>query len=1000
MKHNLIFLLFLLFFSVNIFAQSPCKPPEIVFNRDNYNIFNEEQEMYLGEVMAETLEKNFRVIEDDEANRYVRQIGEKLVKHLPPTNIKFQFRVVDVPDVNAFAMAGGRIYVTRKLIAFVKSEDELAGILGHELGHGIVRHHALDLSKFFKQILGVDKVGDRDDVFRKFNEFLDKQNTKRVKVKRSHEGDQQLEADRIGLFAMVAAGYKADAYTSAWERLTETNGKTGNAFTDFFGTTRPEEKRLREMLKAISTISPDCLDKNSVATNDKFAQWQSYVVTTTAFSKTEKLKGLAARNSLKPFLRGDIKHLQFSPDGKYIIAQDVSGINVLSREPFKFLFRINAEDAKFANFSPDSQYVTFQTYGLRVEKWSVEERKAVSAREVYTLGDCWQSALSPDGNTLVCYSSRTNLDIINVNNNDLLYRREKFYIPSFMEYLNWSIGMSENDEKEIDALQMEFSPNGKYFLGGRVFRFSTGGSMSLGGLGYSYWGMTLDQDSFIAYDFRQKKELKLNGELKSIAAMPFAFYSDDKIIGQHRKDMEKSGIFTFPEGERVEKFFMNADSYTKTYKNDYVLVRPTTTSPVGVYDVPNKKFVAGNKTAALDLYDDILVSEGKDGMIDLVKFDKENKKAVPIGELTLPKNDLGDVRTISLSPDFEWLALSEKSRGAVWNMKTGEMKIYIRGFRGSYFDEDGSVIADFPAYEKDGRTMGAMNPATMTLEKLNAVETVKTKQSGKFLVRMKSKEEEKLEKKLAKQKDKNAAQTNNSSDDEEEKKARLKFTFSDGFLTGINLRDGLPLEQGTLEVYQSRSKNLLWSKTFANEIPRYNFDSASETVALYWRLDSKAAKEEIKKAPALQQKIGALGNKSGDYLVQILDSNTGNLIGQNLIETGEGSFNIKRVFAVGDHLTIIDSENRVQIYSLASGNLKWRFFGDNAVINPAKSIAVVENMPGQLSVYSLETGKKVNELLFPASVTFSQFSKNGEKLFVLAANQNYYLFDSGKLTAQ
>lgn len=997
MKHNLIVLLFLLFFSSGIFAQNPCKPPEIVFNRDNQNIFSEEQEMYLGEVMAETLEKNFRAIDDDEANRYIRQIGEKLVKHLPPTNIKFQFRVVDVPDVNAFALAGGRIYVTRKLIAFVKSEDELAGIIGHELGHGIVRHHALDLSKFFKQILGVERVGDRDDVFRKFNEFLDKQNTKRVKVKRSHEGDQQLEADRIGLFAMVAAGYKPEAFTSAWERLTETKGRTGNAFTDFFGTTRPEEKRLREMLKAISTISPDCLDKKSVAANDKFAQWQSYVVTTTAFSKTEKLKGLTAKSSLNPFLRGDIRHLQFSPDGKYIIAQDVSGINVLSREPFKFLFRINAEDAKFASFSPDSQFVTFQTYGLRVEKWSVAEQKAVSAREVYTLGDCWQSALSPDGNTLVCYSNRTNLDIINVNNNELLYRKEKFYIPSFMEYIGWSFSMSENDEKETDALQMEFSPNGSYFLAGRVFRFSTGGSASVGGFTYMTWGMDLDQDSFIAYDFRQRKEIKLSGELKSIVSMPFAFYSEDRIIGQHRKDMDKSGIFTFPEGARVEKFFMNADSYTKTYKNDYILVRPTTTNPVGVYDVPNKKFVAGNKNSALDLYDDILVSEGRDGIIDLVKFDKTNKKAVPLGELVLPKNDLGDVRTVSLSPDFQWLALSEKSRGAVWNTKTGEMKIYIRGFRGSYFDEDGSVIADFPAFEKDKRTMGAMNPATMTMERLNPVETGKTKQSGKFLVRMKSKDDEKLEKKLAKQKDKNAPQTN-PADEEEEKKARLKFTFSDGFLTGINLRDGLPLEQGTLEVYQSRSKNLLWSREFASEIPRYDFDPTSETVAFYWRVDTKAAKEEMKKTPALQQKLSALGNKNGDYLVQILDANTGNVIAQNLIETGEGSFSIKRVFAGGDYLTIIDSENRVQIYSLNSGELKWRFFGENAVLNPAKSLAVVENMPGQLSVYNLDTGKKINELLFSSPVTFSQFSKDGKKLFVLAANQNYYLFDSDKLT--
>lgn len=988
MKHKLNLLLFSLFLAAHIFAQSPCKPPEIVFNRDNYNIFNEQQEMYLGEVMAETLEKNFRVITDEEANRYVREIGERLVKHLPPTSIKFQFHVVDVPDVNAFAVAGGRIYVTRKLIAFVKSEDELAGIIGHELGHGIVRHHAIDLSKYFKEILGVEKVGDREDVFKKFNEFLDKQNTKRVKVKRSHESDQQLEADRIGLFAMVAAGYKPEAFTSAWERLTETEGKTGNAFTDFFGTTRPEQKRLREMLKAISTVSPDCLDKKTVASDEKFEQWQSYVVTTTAFPKEEKLTALMAKNSFKPYLRGDIKHLQFSPDGKYIIAQDVSGINILSREPFKFLFRISAEDAKFANFSPDSKYVTFQTYGLRVEKWSIAEQKAVLAREIYVRGDCWQSALSPDGNTLVCYSGRANLDIVDVDKNEVIYRKEKFYIPSFMEYINWSFNLAENDEKETNALQMEFSPNGKYFLGGRVFRFNVYGS---------FFGMNLDQDAFIAFDLEQKKEIKLGGELKNIIAMPFAFYSNDKVIGQHRKDRDKSGIFTFPDGERVEKFFMNANSYTKTHKGDYILVRPTSTTPVGVYDLQAKKFVAGNKTPALDLYGDYLVSEGKDGIIDLIKWDKENKKVIESLYLELPKNDLGDVKAVSLSPDFEWLALSEKSRGAIWNTKTGEMKIYIRGFRGSYFDEDGSVIADFPYHEKDPRTMGAMNPIKNTLERLEPIETRKTKQFGKFLVRMKTKEDEKLEKSLAKQKE-NKGET--AKIEEENIKNRPKFTFTDGFLTGIDLRNGLPLDEGTLEVYEARSRKLLWTKEFADEIPRYEFDPDSETAALYWRVTTKAAKNEIKKNPALEQKIKTLGDKDGDYLVQILDSKTGNIIGQNLIETGEGSFTIRRVFANGRWLTIIDSENRVQIYSLSDGELRWRFFGDNAVINPAKPLALVENLSGQLSVYDLNTGKKLNELLFPSSIVFARFDKDGKKLFVLAGNQNYYLFDSDKLALQ
>jgi WD40 repeat protein len=946
--------------------------------------------MFLGEVMAETLEKNFRVIKNEQANSYVRSIGEKLIKHLPPTDIKFQFFVVDVPDVNAFAVAGGRIYVTRKLVSFVQNEDELAGIIGHELGHAIVRHHSADMSRFFKEVLGVERVGDKKDVFEKFNQLIDKQNTKRVKSRKSHEGDQQLEADRIGLFAMVAAGYKPQAYTSAWERLTETKGKTGNAFTDFFGTTKPEEKRLREMLKAISTLGPECLDKKAASSNESFENWRSFVVTTSTFQKEEKLKSLIAKRSLNPYLRGDIKHLQFSPDGKYILAQDASGINILKREPFSFVFRINAEEAKFANFSSDSKHISFQTYGLRVEKWNIEERKPVLAREIYVRGRCWQSALSPDAKHLVCYSGDAGLEIVDVETNNRVIKKEKFYVPSFFEYIGWSFDLGENDAKEVDALQMEFSPDGKYFLGGRVFRFSTWGSASVPGLFSMSWGIDADQDAFIAYDLQEKKEVKLGGELKNIVSMPFAFYSKDKIIGQHRKDADKSGIFTFPAGERVEKFFMNANSYTKPHQGDYIFVRPTKSHPVGVYDLQTKKFVIGNKTSAFDGYGDYFVSEGKDGILDLVKFDKEAKKAIEAGSLALPKNNLAEVKTLSLSPDFDWLALSEKSRGGVWNLKTGEMKVYIRGFRGSYFDSDGNVYADFPAIEKEERMMALLNPGNNTGGRLEPIQTRNTRQYGKFLVRLKTKQDEKLDKK--KQGD-NAKTSKDSRNEDEEAKNKPTFKFENGFLTDIQLGDSV-LQDGILEVQDARSRKSLWTKAFTDEVPKYQFNAASETIALYWKLTSKAAKNEIKSKPSLAQKLKTLGEKDGDYLVQILDSNTGNLIGEALIETGQGSFSIKEVSANGDWLTIIDSENRVQLYSLSKGEMVWRFFGENAAINPVKSSAAIENVSGQLSIYDLNTGRKTDELLFPSSVISSAFSKDGKRLFVLTANQDYYLFNA------
>jgi hypothetical protein len=202
------------------------------------------------------------------------------------------------------------------------------------------------------------------------------------------------------------------------------------------------------------------------------------------------------------------------------------------------------------------------------------------------------------------------------------------------------------------------------------------------------------------------------------------------------------------------------------------------------------------------------------------------------------------------------------------------------------------------------------------------------------------------------------------------------------------------LEEATLEVYDARSRKLAWSKFFPNETPKYQFDQTGETVALYWKLTTKGAKTEIKNKPALSAKLKTLGEKAGDYLVQILSADTGDLLGETLIETGEGSFSIEKVFASGDWLTIIDSENRVLLYSLAKGELQWRFFGDAVAVNPAKPLAMVENFSGQLAIYNLANGQKVDELVFPCSIVHTKFSRDGKKLFVLTADQNYYLFDA------
>ncbi len=99
------------------------------------------REAKVGRDAAEMVERSMGLVEDEALTSYVRRIGERLASHAARKNVEYRFFVVDMPEPNAFALPGGYIYVSRGLLLITNSEDELAGVIGHEIGHVEARHH-------------------------------------------------------------------------------------------------------------------------------------------------------------------------------------------------------------------------------------------------------------------------------------------------------------------------------------------------------------------------------------------------------------------------------------------------------------------------------------------------------------------------------------------------------------------------------------------------------------------------------------------------------------------------------------------------------------------------------------------------------------------------------------------------------------------------------------------------------------------------------------------
>jgi len=932
-----VLLLSLCFISVPLAGQQPCQPPKLPIPLAGQNIFNESQEMDLGDAVAQHLRHDHRVIDNEEVTGYVRRIGDRIIKHLPPTNLQFQFFLIDLNELNAYTLPGGRIYLSRKLVAFAQNEDELAGVIAHELGHIVARHSTIDTTILFREVLGVTEVSDRRDIFQKYNQLIENTARKPKAFEKldNHEAGNQNVADLIGLYAMVRAGYDPQAQASLWDRYHELKGKTGGGFlSNLFGRTKPEQKRLREMLKGLESLPAECLGARNTASGEEFHQWQTAVVSYTSnLGRKESVPGLISKQVLQPALRSDINQLRFSPDGKFILAQDDSGINVLSREPLAPLFRIDATEAKPAQFTPDSRMIVFSTSNMRVEFWDVAEKKIKTANELVTRKKCLQTALAPDGRVLACFDSDFGLNLFEVATGTAVFEKKEFtqvgFSDLFMMLLSALLADDDTDMSEREFINMAFSPDGHYFVAGdRSVSFTPLGTLAT-------------NVQSLAYDLTTKTASGVKGDLKEIISSAFAFVGPDKIVGRHSGNPKKSGLYSFPAGKAIANFDVFSSSLWPVTSGNFVLLRTAGNYSGGLLDLTTQKVIRINQRLVLDAYDSLVASQQRNGELGLYDM-----KAVTAKTVVLPQTPFGRLYAADITPDFKWLAVSGYSKGAVWDLTQKEMVFHVRGFRGAHLGENKMFFADFPKLDPVERNIAHLNLATRDVVAGPTLENGSARQHGSFVIQMNT-----------------------------TKKSPSYW------------------ENVTMEVRDGRTLSPLWSLAFPNERPRYWAAPRDGTLTLLWPVSSKAVAAETKDQPDLKAQLSALKEKKGDYLLKVLDLKNGKALGKLLIETGKGSFRITDVLTSDDWVAISDTQNRTLVYSLSSGQQKGKVFGRLTAISPESNLLCVENGEGLLTLHELASFEKRRQFTFPSRVSLVRFSDDGKRLFVLTADQTVYLLD-------
>ena len=172
--------------------------------KQQFNLISEQQELQIGRQNDQQIVAQIGVYNDPELAAYVNDLGQKIARLTERPNLPWTFRIVDDPTVNAFSVPGGFVYVTRGILTYMENEAELAGLLGHEIGHVTARHVVETLSSQALLQLGLGIGVAVAPVLQNFTPLIGA-GLSLMYLKFSR--DDETQADDLGVRYMTKAGY-------------------------------------------------------------------------------------------------------------------------------------------------------------------------------------------------------------------------------------------------------------------------------------------------------------------------------------------------------------------------------------------------------------------------------------------------------------------------------------------------------------------------------------------------------------------------------------------------------------------------------------------------------------------------------------------------------------------------------------------------------------------------------------------------------------------------
>ena len=228
-----------------------------ITGRSQFIMVSPQQEMALGMKSAQEVLKTEKISTNPQQNAMVKRVGERIAAVTGQNNYAWEFFVIDKADEpNAFCLPGGKVFVYSGIFKYVSSDDELAAVMGHEIGHALARHGAERMSRgqltqVTGQVLNAVMQGRGDPkttatVMQAFG--IGSQ----LGIMLPHSRTQEYEADNIGLVLMAKAGYNPQAALSFWEKFS----RSGETPPEYLSTHPAPQHRIEQIKALLPKVMP------------------------------------------------------------------------------------------------------------------------------------------------------------------------------------------------------------------------------------------------------------------------------------------------------------------------------------------------------------------------------------------------------------------------------------------------------------------------------------------------------------------------------------------------------------------------------------------------------------------------------------------------------------------------------------------------------------------------------------------------------------------------